>query len=108
MGTTKTEQFTAEQVEQAAWFKAIGNPARLAILQFLAKQSSCICGDIVDEIGLAQPTISAHLKELKQAGLIQGTISGKAICYCINQEAVARLQEALLGFLPPAQSSTCC
>lgn len=108
MGTTKTEHFTEEHVDQANLFKAIGHPARLAILQYLAKQSKCICGDIVEEVGLAQPTISLHLKELKQAGLIQGTISGKAICYCINPQTVAQLQEVLQQFLPSASNDSCC
>lgn len=66
--------------------KALGHPARLAIIEFLAKSPSCVCNDIVDEIPLAQPTISRHLSELKKVGLIQGTIEGKNICYCINQE----------------------
>ena len=64
--------------------KAIGHPARVAILQYLIRQKSCICGDIVDEIGLSQPTISQHLRELKQAGLIQGSIEGRTVCYCID------------------------
>ena len=85
MGLTKTEKFTDQQNEIALIAKAMGHPARVAILQHLFKINTCICGDLVEEIGLAQPTISQHLKELKQVGLIQGTIEGTSICYCINQ-----------------------
>lgn len=84
MGATKTDLFTKEQNEIAAMAKAIAHPARIAILQELLKANACICGDLVDELGLAQATISQHLKELKNVGLIQGTIEGTSICYCIN------------------------
>jgi predicted transcriptional regulator len=88
MGITKSAVFTDEQNMLANLFKALGNPARLAIITYLIKQKSCVCGEIVDEIPLAQPTISQHLKELKAVGLIQGTVSGKSICYCINPAVV--------------------
>lgn len=109
MGLSKTEVFSERQNELASLFKVLGNPGRLAILEFLVKQTNCICGDIVSEIGLAQPTISLHLKELKNAGLVQGTISGKNVCYCINREKIAHLQEAL-ELLKPINPSeiTCC
>ncbi len=84
MGATKAELFTKKQNEIAAMAKAIAHPARIAILQELLKVNACICGDLVDELGLAQATISQHLKELKNVGLIQGTIEGTSICYCIN------------------------
>ena len=84
MGATKTDLFTKEQNELATMAKAIGHPARVAILQQLIKTNACICGDLVDELGLAQPTISQHLKELKNAGIIQGTVEGTSVCYCIN------------------------
>ncbi|WP_299164616.1 helix-turn-helix transcriptional regulator [uncultured Eudoraea sp.] len=86
MGTTKTQIFTAEQNELAIILKVLANPARIAILQYISNQSACICNDIVEEIGLAQPTISQHLKELKSINLIEGEISGKRVCYCINQK----------------------
>ena len=86
MGTTKTQIFTAEQNELAIILKVLANPARIAILQYISNQSACICNDIVEEIGLAQPTISHHLKELKSINLIEGEISGKRVCYCINQK----------------------
>lgn len=84
MGATKTELFTNKQNEIAAMAKAIAHPARIAILQELLKANACICGDLVEELGLAQATISQHLKELKNVGLIQGTVEGTSICYCIN------------------------
>lgn len=84
MGLTKTDKFTTEQNELAALAKALGHPARIAIIQFLVKSRSCMCGDIVDELPLSQSTVSQHLKELKTAGLIKGTIDGPSVCYCIN------------------------
>jgi predicted transcriptional regulator len=84
MGTTKTDLFTKKQNEIATMAKAIAHPARIAIIQELLKANACICGDLVEELGLAQSTISQHLKELKNAGLIQGTVEGTSICYCIN------------------------
>jgi ArsR family transcriptional regulator len=91
MGVTKTNNYTALQIETANQFKALGHPARIAIVQFLLNQKECICNDIVNELSLAQPTISQHLKELKNAGIIQGTIEGKAICYCINPKVIEDL-----------------
>jgi len=84
MGATKTDLFTKEQNELAMMAKAIAHPARIAIIQQLIKANACICGDLVTELGLAQPTISQHLKELKNAGLIQGTVEGTSVCYCLN------------------------
>ncbi|GAA4338520.1 metalloregulator ArsR/SmtB family transcription factor [Flaviaesturariibacter amylovorans] len=84
MGVTKTEMFTAHQNKLATLLKAIAHPARIAILQHLIKANACICGDLVEELGLAQATISQHLRELKNVGLIQGTIEGTSVCYCID------------------------
>lgn len=78
----------------ARWAKALGHPARLAILRFLATRKTCFCGQIVDELPLAQSTVSQHLQELKDAGLIQGTIDGTRVCYCLNPNAIARAQAA--------------
>ncbi len=86
MGITKTEGFQTTVTEMAEVLKALGHPARLSIMQYLAKTPSCICNEIVDELPLAQPTISRHLSELKKVGLIKGNIEGKNICYCINDE----------------------
>jgi DNA-binding transcriptional ArsR family regulator len=73
--------------------KAMGHPARVAIIEHLLKVEACICGDIVNELPLAQPTVSQHLKELKNAEIIKGTIEGTAICYCINENTIAKLKD---------------
>lgn len=110
MGLTKTEIFTDEQNTISQIAKAIGHPARVAILQHLFKISSCICGDLVDEIGLAQPTISQHLKELKNIGIIKGNIEGTSVCYCINEEKWADIEKIFMSFLnqKPKDTITCC
>src|ERR1700761_2633693 len=97
MGTTRTEIFTEEQNRLAVQLKAIAHPARIAILQEIMKANTCICGDLVEELGLAQATISQHLKELKNAGLIKGTIEGVSVCYCIEPTAWKDLQTELNG-----------
>ncbi|MES2588095.1 MAG: metalloregulator ArsR/SmtB family transcription factor [Bacteroidota bacterium] len=84
MGITKTADYTEQQNSLAVLIKALGHPARIAIIEYLLKVDSCICGDIVKELPLAQPTISQHLKELKNAGLIKGNIEGTSICYCLD------------------------
>lgn len=86
MGLTKTNLFNTEQNDLAILSKALAHPARVAILQHLSKADSCINSDLVQELGLAQATVSQHLKALKDIGLIQGTIEGVSMCYCINQE----------------------
>ncbi|MGB5654663.1 MAG: metalloregulator ArsR/SmtB family transcription factor [Robiginitalea sp.] len=110
MGLTKTEIFTNSQNRIAAFAKALGHPARVAILQQLFKTDSCICGDLVEEIGLAQPTISQHLRELKALGLIQGSIEGTRVCYCIDKENWTLMKELIVTFLDqdiPAQEGCC-
>jgi DNA-binding transcriptional ArsR family regulator len=92
MGITKTALFTSEENELAIVLKALGHPARIAIMNYLAKMNECICGDLVNELPLAQPTISQHLKELKNAGLIQGTLEGTSICYCINPDGFEKVK----------------
>ena len=99
MGLTKSEIFTDQQNQIASVAKAFGHPARVAILQYLFKTNTCICGDLVDEIGLAQPTISQHLKELKNLGLIKGNIEGTSVCYCINHENWSRIKTLISQFL---------
>lgn len=91
MGTSKTEVFTAEQNQFANLAKAIGHPARVAIIGFILKQESCICKDIVDELPLSQPTISQHLRELKKVGLIKGSIEGNTVCYCLDKTGFQEL-----------------
>ncbi len=111
MGLTKSDIFTDKQNELASLAKVLGHPARIAILQHLMKVNTCICGDLVNEIGLAQPTISQHLKELKRVGIIQGTIEGTSICYCINPENWKAIQELLNTFFTDFtsnQTGSCC
>lgn len=99
MGLTKTEMFNDLQNEISLFAKALGHPARVAILQHLFKINSCVCGDLVNEIGLAQPTISQHLKELKQLGLIKGNIEGTSVCYCIDGENWSNMKAVMFQFL---------
>lgn len=86
MGTTKAEEFTVKHNKIAKYAKALAHPARVAILQVLLKKQNCICGDIVEELPLSQSTVSQHLKELKEAGLIKGDIEGAKVCYCIDEK----------------------
>lgn len=92
MGATKTEHFTDKHNQMAQLLKALGHPARIAIVEYLLKTEGCICGDIVNELPLSQPTVSQHLKELKNAGIIQGSVEGNAICYCIDRKTIGKLQ----------------
>lgn len=108
MGTTKTEIFTDEQNRVAVLAKALGHPARIAILEHLAKMDACVCGEIVGEIPLAQATISQHLKELKTAGLIKGTIDGTSVCYCINSETWTEAKELFEGLFGQFKDSVKC
>jgi predicted transcriptional regulator len=109
MGLTKTEIFTEEQNRLAVMLKALAHPARIAILQQIIKANACICGDLVDDLGLAQATISQHLKELKNAGLIQGTIEGVSVCYCIEPTAWELLNKEMNTFFGSYTSpGKCC
>jgi len=91
MGVTKTEHYSERQNALSVLMKAFGHPARIAIVEYLLTVESCICSDIVNELPLSQPTVSQHLKELKTAGIIRGSIEGTAICYCINELAIAEI-----------------
>lgn len=93
MGITKSDHFTDKQNAIATMAKAFGHPARVAIMEYLLKVDSCICGDIVNELPLAQPTISQHLKELKKTGLIKGNIEGNKICYCIDEKTMGKMHQ---------------
>lgn len=106
MGTTKNNIFTSTQNDLAQIAKVLGHPARIAILEHISRTNDCICTNLVDEIGLAQATISQHLKELKSIGLIKGSISGKRICYCINKENWKKVQEQMTQFF--SDVNTCC
>ncbi|MFN5460039.1 MAG: ArsR/SmtB family transcription factor [Bacteroidota bacterium] len=93
MGVTKSTSFTKKQNKISSLFKAIGHPARIAILEHLLKVNKCICGDLVNELPLAQATISQHLKELKNAGIIKGNIEGNSICYCLDEKVIKHLEK---------------
>ena len=109
MGLTKASLYTVSQNELASLAKALAHPARIAILQHLLKTPQCITGDIVDEIGLAQATISQHLKELKSIGIIQGTIEGTSVCYCIDDKRWKEIQQLLQDFFQSYQHGMeCC
>ena len=110
MGLTKSEIFTFEQNVLATQARVLAHPARIAIIQELIKMDSCVCGDLVTEIGLAQATVSQHLKELKSIGLIQGTIDGTSVCYCINAEKWEEIKNKFAAFfaLPADQKTNCC
>lgn len=109
MGATKTDIFTIRQNKLAKMLKALGHPARIAILQHIIKADACICGDLVNELGLAQATISQHLKELKNVGIIQGTIEGTSVCYCIDDKIWGQFNTELSAFFSSYKGrKTCC
>jgi ArsR family transcriptional regulator, arsenate/arsenite/antimonite-responsive transcriptional repressor len=108
MGTTKTEHFTDKQNEVALLTKALGHPARIAIMEYLMNVDTCICGDIVNVLPLAQPTVSQHLKELKNVGLIKGNIEGNAICYCINEKSIEKLINYFSKITAKLKLKSCC
>lgn len=99
MGLTKTEIYQETQLEIASMARAFSHPARVAILQKLIDSKSCVCGVLVSEIGLAQPTISQHLKELKLLGLVKARVQGTSMCYCIQSENWNKMKEIMSGFL---------
>jgi DNA-binding transcriptional ArsR family regulator len=103
MGITKTIGFTDETNEMAEILKALGHPARLEIVKFLMTSSSCICGDIVEVLPLAQSTVSKHLSELKKVGIIKGTVTGNNICYCLDEKIIQKIQK----FVNLVQNSCC-
>ncbi|MCJ8163443.1 metalloregulator ArsR/SmtB family transcription factor [Pontibacter sp. E15-1] len=110
MGASKTEAFTETDIVLAKYAKALAHPARVAILRLLLERRACICGDIVEELPLSQSTVSQHLKELKEAGLIQGDIDGKKVCYCIDARAWEQAQHLLQAFFTaytPCQTGCC-
>lgn len=111
MGLTKTDLFTAQQNEIAKLTKALAHPARIAILQHLLKANACINSDLVKELGLAQATISQHLRELKEIGLIQGTIEGASMNYCINHQEWKKAQVLINNVFDSfgcCEDSSCC
>jgi ArsR family transcriptional regulator len=111
MAITKEKLFNTSQKRTAQLMKALAHPARIAIIELLAERETCICGDITDELPLAQSTVSQHLKALKKAGIIQGEIDGVRTCYCLSEEGVEELNEVFLPLienLTTATQKNCC
>ena len=108
MAVAKNQSFDTAEVELAQWAKALGHPARIAILKVLAEKKSCICGEIVDVLPLAQATVSQHLKALKEAGFVTGTIEGPRSCYCLNTETISRMRNVLGAYFNDILNPSCC
>lgn len=108
MGTTKKDEFTVKDNKISLYAKAMAHPARIAILRLLIKNESCICKDITDELPLSQSTISQHLKELKEIGLIKGDIDGAKICYCIDEKNWNEAKKSLTDFFDLLKHKTKC
>ncbi len=109
MGASKTQLFGLHEIQLANIAKALGHPARVAIIQYLLKNKSCICNDLVNELPLSQSTITQHLRELKEVGLIKGEVEGPKMNYCINQEvwqqAGAMFSDLFAAYVP---KQDCC
>ena len=108
MGLTKTAEFTKTQNDLAGMAKALGHPARIAILQFLIRTQSCVCGGIVDKLPLSQFTVSQHLSELKKVGLIKGDIDGPTVCYCIDEKVWDKMKTSLGSLFESYKGPNCC
>jgi DNA-binding transcriptional ArsR family regulator len=108
MGITKSHIFTSKDNKLARYAKALGHPARISILKLLIRKQACICGDIVDELPLSQSTVSQHLKELKDAGLIKGDIDGAKVCYCIDENEWRIAKKHLNEVFDSYKGNTCC
>jgi DNA-binding transcriptional ArsR family regulator len=108
MGATKSHRFTSKENKLAKYAKALAHPARISILQFLTKRNSCMCGDIVEELPLSQSTVSQHLKELKDAGLIKGDIEGAKVCYCIDEKEWKAAQVWINQLFDTYKGGDCC
>ena len=109
MGATKTTDYTQQEMSIAKYAKAFSHPARVAILNLLLKKQACVCGDIVDELPLSQSTVSQHLKELKEIGLIKGDKEGASVCYCIDEKVWNNAKKQLNQLFDNVNlSSKCC
>ena len=112
MPTTADSTITETDRRLARTLKALSHPARLAIVRLLAERDECVCGEIVDDLPLAQSTVSQHLKALKEANLVQGTVEGRSTCYCLNPEAISALRDEMNAFFedlsPSDPPSDCC
>lgn len=107
MGVTKSDLFSVEQNELATYAKVLAHPARIAIIQFLLNSNTCCNTNLVEDLGLAQATISQHLRELKQAGIIQGTVEGVSVNYCINPEQWHHVKDLFTDLFESYQTPTC-
>ena len=108
--TRRRQRLDAGTRDLACWAKALGHPARIAILRFLATRRTCFCGQIVEHLPLAQSTVSQHLRELRDAGLIRGTVDGVRVCYCLAPETVTRMRAAfgeMFAQLEAAAAASC-
>lgn len=108
MGITKSEHFTEHQNELANLLKALGHPARVAIVEYLIQYKQCVCGDIVTELPLSQATISQHLRELKHVGIIQGSIEGNSVCYCLNPNVFQQITQFMGVAIDSVKTKKCC
>lgn len=110
MGITKSQEFTTQENKIANYARVLGHPARVAILKLLLKKQSCVCGDIVGELPLSQSTVSQHLKELKEAGLIKGSIEGTRVCYCVDDKEWNKARKSIVGLfdLQVTENNNCC
>ena len=107
MGLSKSHKFNEKQNKTARLAKALGHPARIAILETLISRNSCVYGDLVDELPLSQSTISQHLKELKNAGIIKGSIEGPSVCYCIDESVWKDTHQLFDDFFVEFEKSCC-
>jgi len=110
MGLTKSEHYTTKQNQIAVLLKAIAHPARIAIIEYLLKKEECICNDLVNHLPLSQPTVSQHLKELKNAGIIKGSIEGTSICYCLDEKSITAIENyfSIMNNKLKQTKSNCC
>ncbi len=110
MGVTKNLDYTKNELEIAKYAKALAHPARIAIIQLLLKRQTCICGDIVDELPISQSTVSQHLKELKEVGLIKGQIDGTSVCYCLDEKEWSKASSLIVNIFNKVSVSMgkCC
>jgi ArsR family transcriptional regulator, arsenate/arsenite/antimonite-responsive transcriptional repressor len=110
MGASKIINYSEEELLIAKFAKALSHPARVAIIKLLLEKQSCVCGDIVEDLPIAQSTVSQHLKELKEAGLIKGNIDGASICYCVDTDVLQKANDILNKVLGASiqTQTTCC
>lgn len=111
MAITKAKLFNTSQKRTAELMKALAHPARIAIIELLAERETCICGDITDELPLAQSTVSQHLKALKTSGIIKGEIDGVRTCYCLDEEGIKEIENLFLPLIKSLTTATeknCC